>query len=140
MIELQIVSSKDQDVIGTKKFHKNMIYFGHKKGDILIDDDQIIDNHLMLEINEVGTFIHLNKPDEYFHLNGKRTRGVIKINANDKIKIGTTTFALTAALFIPELVKRDIINAKLNKMIEDDAPELEILSIVEKNLKDRIKN
>lgn len=135
MIEIEITSSPDVDSIGIQTFHKNLIYFGHDKGEILIDDNGVVDFHAMLEVNENNCFIHLHKEMKYFHLNGKRTSGIVNLNSNDQITIGETSFLIKKAEYIHYPGKKEIIEQKLNELLETDAPQLELLSHLEEAIK-----
>lgn len=135
MIELKIISSTDPDVIGIKQFYKNLIYFGKNKGDILINDDEIIDYHMFLEVTANRCLIHLHKNIDHFHLNNKLTNGIVSINPNDIIKIGSTTFTLITSTHEEEPDKSMIISKKLDEILSNDSPLLKVLSKLEQDFK-----
>ncbi len=136
MIEIEIIQSPDPEVMGLRSFCKNIVYIGNNKGDVLIRDDKIIDYHLTIEVNAYNIYAHIHPNIPYFHLNGKRTSGIINLVPGNLLTIGNTTIAFKDASYQEELSKRDILNTKLNQLIEADAPELEILALLEQRVRE----
>ncbi len=135
MINLEFVSSPDQEIIGPRSYHKNMIYLGHKSGDILIQDPDIFDNHLIIEVNEHGIFLHPHPHIDHFHLNGKRTYGVIALKLGDQITIGKTCFILRQAEKSEIFYRKELLNKGLERVIQDKDPISEVLSFLEERIK-----
>ncbi len=97
MIEIQILESKDTSTIGIYKFHKNFITIGNMKGDVLIEDDEILDFHFLLRIINSKLFISLNNlVKESFFVNHISFQGSYEITLNNEISYKNLHFKVLA--------------------------------------------
>lgn len=127
MIHLEVLSSPDQDVINSYEFHHNQIYLGHSRGNLQVRDPKLLDNHLMIEVIENDLLVHPQKSVEFYLLNGKRATEIRKIKTGDTIGIGDTTLKIRGFQESSYPSKKDVLNAKMNQLIEENSPRLKVV-------------
>jgi hypothetical protein len=135
MIYLEIAQSPDINVLSHFRYFQNQVYFGRTSGDLWIDDKDLSPSHVMLEVIGKDLIIHPQKGVEFFLINGKRASTVRKIKMNDQITIGQTTFKILHFEETIRLSKKDILNTKLNKLIEENSPRLSVIESLTRLMK-----
>lgn len=134
MLKIKILNSPDSEILGERETFKNLISIGNQIGDLIIRDPDIVDYHLSFECNPDGLILHLNKDISHFHLNGKKTSGIISINNSDQIKIGATTFEIIDFSHTPKYSRKEQLETAIQKLIAQDAPVLEVLAKFEERM------
>jgi hypothetical protein len=132
MIQFEVLSSPDANVVASFKFVKNEVYLGSKALDLSIDDPALLKNHLLIEIPENELIAHPQKGVEHYLINGKRATAIKKIKINDHIQIGQTILKVIAFSPTSFKSKKEILNEKLNKLIEVGSSRLEVIEILTK--------
>ncbi|MFN8368992.1 MAG: FHA domain-containing protein [Bacteriovoracaceae bacterium] len=136
MIEITILKTPDTFMLGTYLYHKNSIIIGREKGDLLIDDDKIINNHLKIEFRENTLFSFKNSKVSSYHLNNKYTDSAYPLNKGDQIQIGDTTILIKSFNFILPFDKTTLIAKNLNEIIANNKEILKTIEVLEKKIKD----
>jgi hypothetical protein len=132
MIQIEVTDSPDYDAIGTRTFQFNEIFVGGRKGNVLINDDKIIDYHFKIEVSESKIVGYLHPDLKSFHLNGKLAQGRVSLKVSDKINIGSSTLVLKQATFQEIKTYKEITNQNLDLLMQKKDPVLEILKKIEK--------
>jgi hypothetical protein len=132
MIQIEVTDSPDYDAIGTRTFQFNEIFVGGRKGNVLINDDKIIDYHFKIEVSESKIVGYLHPDLKSFHLNGKLAQGRVSLKVSDKINIGSSTLVLKQASFQEIKTYKEITNQNLDLLMQKKDPVLEILKKIEK--------
>jgi hypothetical protein len=135
MIHFEIIQSPDSNVIMSFQFHKNEVYIGSKSSDLVIADTHLNPKHLLIEIPENHLLVHPQKDVEFYLLNGKRTTSIRRIKAGDMISIGNTVMKIIAYETTLRSSKKDILNKKLAKLIEQESLRLPIIEQLTKLMK-----
>ncbi|MBF0311822.1 MAG: hypothetical protein HQK50_18700 [Oligoflexia bacterium] len=113
MLSLIIETSPDCEVIGEHLFNKNVIKFGRSLGDILIDEEGIVNGHISLEISEENELlVHRSGRIESYLVNEKVT------NASKRLKVGDTITIQKSKIRIKEF-KFDTPKSKKEKVREN---------------------
>jgi hypothetical protein len=131
MIEIHLTKSNDLEAVGVKKLWKNQIYIGHDVGDIIIDDPQVINQHLFIEILETENVLlcHPHPRIDHFLVNGKRCESPRKILIGDSFAIGENEFEVIA--FKPE--QKVDFNQQLKQNLDQlIAEKSELLEVIKK--------
>jgi hypothetical protein len=132
MIQIEVTDSPDYDAIGTRTFQFNEIFIGGRKGNVLINDDKIIDYHFKIEVSESKIVGYLHPDLKSFHLNGKLAQGRVPLKASDKINIGNSTLLLKQATFQEIKSYKEMTNQNLDQLMQKKDPALEIIKKIEK--------
>lgn len=135
MINLEIKESPDSNVISTFKYFQNQIYLGRTSGDLWIDDNSLFATHVMLEVIGKELLIHPQKGVEFFLINGKRASAIRKLKPNDQVTIGKTLISVVAFEETIKESKKNILNTKLNKLIDQNSPRLTVIERLTKLMK-----
>ncbi len=136
MIEITVLNSPDIFMLGTYFYHKNSVIIGKERGDLLIDDDKIINNHLKIEVKNDSILIFKNSKVEFYHINEKYTDSAYPLSVGDKIKIGDTVIVLKNFKYILPFDKTTLIAKNLNEVIAKDPVILKTIEVLEKKIKD----
>lgn len=135
MIHFEVSESPDQNVISSFKYFQNQIYIGRTTGDLWINDNSLLSSHLMLEVIGKELLIHPQKGVEFFLINGKRASNIRKLKPNDKVSIGNTSFKIIAFEETERSSKKELLNNKLNKLIEENSSRLNVVEKLTKLMK-----
>jgi hypothetical protein len=135
MIQFEITSSADENVIAPFCFHQNQIYLGRSIGDLLIKDHEIRNSHMMIEVIGSELLIHPQKDVEFYLLNAKRASMIRKVKIGDVVTIGKTTFKIIAFNETKRATKKEILNEKLNELIEENSSCLPVIESLTKRMK-----
>lgn len=127
MIRFQIIKSPDLTVTTEYCFLKNELHLGKDRGDLYIADPDLRSNHVMLEVQGNDLLIHPQRQVEYYLINGKRTTAIRKLKANDEVTVGGTVFRILDFTETMVESKKNILNQKLNQLIEEDSPRLAVI-------------
>ncbi len=127
MINIEIQASPDSNALAPFKYFQNQIYLGRSSGDLWIDDPDLFPTHIMLEVIGNELLIHPQKDVEFFLINGKRASNIRKLKMNDQISIGKTVFKIIGYEETARVSKKNILNQKLAKLIEDNSPRLSVI-------------
>ncbi|MFL5784370.1 MAG: FHA domain-containing protein [Bacteriovoracaceae bacterium] len=132
MIKFQITESPDQEVLSTFEYFHNLIYIGRTTGNLTIQDPQILRSHLLIEVIGGDVIVHPQKDVEHYLLNGKRATTPRKIKNGDVISFGKTTLKVLAFEETPPSSKKNILNEKLNALIEAGSQKLPVIEALSK--------
>ena len=135
MIHFEVTESPDQNVLSSFKYFQNQIYLGRSTGDLWIGDNSLLVSHLMLEVIGKELLIHPQKGVEFFLINGKRASNIRKLKVNDKVSFGHTSIKILAFEETIRDSKKDILNAKLNRLIEENSSRLNAVEKLTKLMK-----
>lgn len=135
MINFEIIQSPDLNAVSTFKFFQNEIYLGKTSGDVWINDKDLKASHLMLEVIEKELLIHPQKNIEFYLINGKRATTIHKLKIKDQITVGKTIFKILAFEQTKRESKKEILNKKLNQLIEENSPRLNVIERLTKLMK-----
>ena len=132
MIKFQVTESPDQEVLSTFEYFHNLIYIGRTSGNLTIHDPQILKSHLLIEVVGNDVIVHPQKEVEFYLINGKRATTPRKIKINDTVSFGSTTLKLLGHAETPASSKKNILNQKLNSLIEAGAAKLSVVEALSK--------
>lgn len=104
-------------------------------GDLWINDNSLLTSHLMLEVIGKELLIHPQKGVEFFLINGKRASNIRKLKVNDKVSIGNTALKIIAFEETERASKKELLNNKLNKLIEENSSRLNVVEKLTKLMK-----
>jgi hypothetical protein len=135
MIHFQVTESLDQNVLSAFKYFQNQIYIGRSSGDLWIMDHSLLPSHLMLEVIGEDLLIHPQKGVEFYLINGKRASNIRKLKINDKVFFGNTMIKILEFEATVRKSKKDILNNKLNKLIEENSGRLNAVEKLTKLMK-----
>jgi hypothetical protein len=136
MIQFEITTSPDKNVLSQFRYLQNLIYIGRTTGDLWIDDQDLLPSHLMIEVIGNELLVHPQKGVDFYLLNGKRASQIRKIKVNDQITIGKTVFKILSFSEIFHDSKKDILNQKLSQLIEANASRLTVVEKLTKLMKE----
>lgn len=136
MIEIEIIDTPHFDALGNHLRNLNEIFIGQDRGDIIIQDESIMDFHFRIEVFENGKiFGYLNPKLKRFSLNSKIAQGKVNLKTGDLIKIGQTTIKILSATYVSNKSYKQSANEELDKLIEANHPILSIIQSYEKEIK-----
>ena len=124
MIKLSIIDSKDSDRIGEFQIFKDLIYIGsNHDADIFLPQDEVVSNHIFLEIVDGSLLAHLGRDIDFILINGKRTTTFKRLKAHDSIKIGSAEMKILEFSDSQTSTIKEQINSRLSE-IKSSKPEL----------------
>ena len=129
MLEIHITTCTDPEYEGVWRFEKNQIYFGHPEGDIS-PVGMLPSNAFMLEVLPDFLQAHPGPIMEYWLLNGKRATKSRKLKVGDQVQVGEVTFKVTAAEYREVQSKKQILDARLKALVEQQSPLLELVHLL----------
>lgn len=135
MIHFEVTQCPDENVLQAFQFYQNQIYLGRTTGDLWINDAALSPSHLLLEVIGKELLIHPQRDVEFYLINGKRATAIRKLKVNDTVTIGRTTIKIRAFSETEMLTKKDILNKKLNKLIEENSTRLTVIEQLTKRMK-----
>lgn len=135
MIHLEIIASPDKNVETQFQFFQNEVYLGHSAGNLHIKDADLKASHVMIEVVEKDLIIHPQKDVESYLIDGKRASNVRKIKMNQKITVGKTTFKVVNFEQTDFPSKKNILDTKLNQLVEENSPRLAAIEKLAKLMK-----
>lgn len=95
MIEINFLSSPDPEILGNYKVFYDSVSLGRsQKNDLIIEDPNILDFHIILTASVNGLICEGASDYTSFNGNDKYFKGKKTFNKKDKIKIGNTTFEI----------------------------------------------
>ena len=100
MIHIEVLDTPDPIALGLYKFEFNYVYIGRsKKNDLIIVDKDIPAYFLKLSIYSDGIKENLivknNLHDPFFHVNGKKISGSLKVKIDDVLSFGSTKIKIS---------------------------------------------
>jgi len=131
MIHINVTHSIDEDLIGDFYFTKNLIYIGKNEGDLRINSDKIMNQHLFIEIFESKLIAQPNKKLEYFLVEGKRTTGPKFLKIGMTIDLGVITFKLMNFMQTKFETSREKLNQITDELIASNHPVIEVIQIIQ---------
>ena len=132
MIKFEITESPDQEVLSTFEYFHNLIYIGRTNGNLTIQDPELLRSHLLIEIIEGEVIVHPQKDVEFYLINGKRATTPRKLRPNDTVSFGKTTLKLLSFEETAPSSKKNILNKKLNSLIESNSHKLPVIESLSK--------
>jgi hypothetical protein len=127
MIHLEIISSPDSNILAQFQFFQNEVYLGRSSGNLHIHDPALLGSHVMVEVVEKDLIIHPQKGIDFYLIDGKRSSSIRKIKTGQIITIGTTTFKVLNFEETQNQTKKQILDEKLNQLIEGNSPRLAVI-------------
>lgn len=138
MIEVEVISSPDEEMLGKHLFYRNYLTMGQNIGDLLFLDKGIIDGQILIEVTEKDLLIHNAASDHYF-INDKIANGSKKIKIGDVIGIGKTSVKICHAGHIQIKSKKEIIRKSLQLISQAEEHSLNPLTGLVAILEDDLK-
>lgn len=135
MIHLEILSGPDKNVLSTFQFFQNALYLGRSSGNLLIQDPELYDSHLMIEVVENDLIVHPQKNVTSYLIDGKRASTVRKIKVGQKITIGSTVFKVLNFEETHFDSKKSILDNKLSALVEANSQRLVVIEGIAKLMK-----
>ena len=135
MIEFQVIESPDENVHSTFKFFQNQLYVGRSNGDLWIQDASLAASHVMLEVIGKDLLVHPQRDVEFYLINGKRASAIRKLKINDSVTIGKTTLKIISFSETYWESKKNILNHKLNELIQNNSERLTVVEGLTKLMK-----
>lgn len=127
MIKLECLQATDSNAVGFYEFGQNIIYLGRKNTDIILQDYSWPENAMFFEVVDDHFYVHPQKDLEFYLVNGKRCTGVKKVKKNEIITIGSAKFKIIDFHKSHFLTKKEILDEKLNTIIESHSPKIDII-------------
>lgn len=127
MIHLEIISSPDSNILTQFQFFQNEVYLGRNSGNLHIQDPALLGSQVMVEVVEKDLIIHPQKGVESYLIDGKRSSTIRKIKSGQIITIGTTSFKVLGFEETQNQSKKQILDKKLNQLVEENSPRLAII-------------
>ena len=127
MIHLEIISSPDSNILTQFQFFQNEVYLGRNSGNLHIQDQALKGSHVIVEVVEKDLIIHPQKGVEFYLIDGKRSSTIRKIKTGQIITIGTTTFKVVNFEETQNRTKKQILDEKLNQLVEENSPRLAVI-------------
>ncbi len=135
MIQFEITQSPDSNAMNLFKFYQNEIYIGRKTGDLLVSDSGLMNSHLMLEVIAEELLVHPQKTVDYYLINGKRATSIRKLKRLDLLQVGQTILKILDFKSSPMPSKKDLLNEKLARLVEENSPRLKVIEELSKMMK-----
>jgi hypothetical protein len=132
MIKFEITESPDHEVLSTFEYFHNLIYLGRTSGNITIQDPELLRSHLLIEVVGTDLIVHPQKEVEFYLINGKRATTPRKIKAGDQLTIGKTIIKVISFEETPPFSKKNIMNSKLDALIQAGSHKLPIIESLSK--------
>ena len=132
MIKFEILESPDQEVLSTFEYFHNLIYIGRTSGNLTIQDPTLLKSHLMLEVVGQDVIVHPQKSVEFYLINGKRATTPRKLRAGETVSFGNTKMKLIAFEETAAYSKKNILNEKLDQLIESGSQKLPVIEALSK--------
>lgn len=127
MISFQITDSPDLNVVRSFTFFQNLIYLGRKRGNLCIDDSQILEIHLMVEVIGPVLQVHPQTHVDHYLLNGKRATEIRKLKIGDTLSIGDTHLKILGFEETREESKKDFLNRKMSELLSSNSHKLDLI-------------
>jgi hypothetical protein len=135
MIHFEVIKSPDENVLSEFKYFQNQIYIGRGQGDLWINDSELLKSHIMLEVLHKDLLLHPQKNVPFYLINGKRASAIRKLKKGDQVSLGNTTIKVIAFEETMKESKKQILNEKLNSLIETNASRLSVVETLSKLMK-----
>jgi hypothetical protein len=135
MIHFEVIKSPDENVLAKFNYFQNQIYIGKNHGDLWINDKELFNTHIMLEVIGNDLLVHPQKEVPFYLINGKRASAIRKLKVGDQITIGQTILQISVFAESEKESKKQILNEKLNQLIETSASRLSVIEALSKLMK-----
>jgi hypothetical protein len=135
MIHFEVIKSSDENVLEQFNYFQNQIYIGKNQGDLWINDNELMKSHIMLEVIGNDLLVHPQKEVPFYLINGKRASAIRKLKIGDQVTIGKTILQITHFAETEKESKKQILNKKLNELIETNASRLSVIEALSKLMK-----
>jgi hypothetical protein len=127
MIQVEILSGPDKNVLTKFEFHQNQIYLGKKSLNLNIEDPGLLDSHIMIEVIENELILHPQPGVSSYLLDGKRATTIRKIKPLQTITIGNTALRVLRFEETNFSTKKQVLDRKLAELIETNSPKLAVI-------------
>ncbi len=127
MIHFEITEGPDLNARSSYRYEKNEVYLGSDSFDLCINDPSLKHSHLLLEIPQNDLLAHPQKDVEFYLINGKRATSIRKIKSGDNLTIGSTTIKILEYGLTLHVSKKDLLNAKLDNLIEQGSSRFPLI-------------
>ncbi len=132
MIKFEILESPDHEVLSTFEYFHNLIYIGRTSGNLTIQDPALLKSHLMLEVVGQDVIVHPQKSVEFYLINGKRATTPRKLHTGETVSFGNTKMKLISFEETAAYSKKNILNEKLDQLIESGSQKLPVIESLSK--------
>jgi hypothetical protein len=136
MIQVEILSSPDQLIKGPITIFRHLCLISQNNGDILINDPQILDGHLVLEVQEKTLYVHKHPQLHQFKINGKLASTSMPLSLSDILEFGQTSMRILAFQYRSFPSKKDLIQSQVTLISQDSSYQSvrELLTLIQENL------
>lgn len=120
MFIIECIHKLDSDENFQIKIQKNFIYFGSSSdSEIIIPKGYAKKNHLLLEVNEIGCYLHPGENTCSFLHNNNKTTKIKKTFKGDSFEIGPFYFTILDIELTKKLSVRELINEQTEKVLNN---------------------
>ena len=135
MIQIEVLDCPNEDYLGRYLLHKNLVCLGsNREADLRLEDPQLKRNHLLFEIVNDQLLVHLNKGQEFLHVNGKRTTSFKFLKEGDEIAVGGSRIKIQSCQFTSVITKREVLNRNTDELIKEASPLLDFIKELQRDL------
>lgn len=127
MIAFEITHSPDLNVTRSFTFYQNMIYLGRRRGNLCIDDPDLLDSHLMIEVIGNVLQVHPQSRVDHYLLNHKRATEIRKLKVGDSLTIGQTEIKILNFEETLEESKKEFLNRKMDTLLQSNSPKIDLI-------------
>jgi hypothetical protein len=127
MINIEVTDSPDSNALSAYTYFQNQLYIGRNSGDLWIKDNEVLPNHVMLEVIGNDLLFHPQRGVEFYLINGKRASAIRKIKEKDTVTIGKTKIKIIGFSETIRESKKIILNNKLNLLVEKQSSRLPVI-------------
>jgi uncharacterized protein YlzI (FlbEa/FlbD family) len=140
MIELEILKSSDEEILGKYVTFKNDLIIGKSlDADLPISDPGLDQIHAIIRLNNKSLMIKTLPKQSFYLLNGKKFSGEKILKHNDKIIVGETELSIKNFLYDPKSSPGDFKEYYKNTITQ--FPETGILlEVLEREIADLSNN
>ena len=133
MINIDIISARDSNLLGNYHFLKNIVYVGsNHQSDIYCPNTNLSDIHFFIEILENKLILHVNQKAEAILVNSKRTTHFKNLKVGDIIEVDHIKFKITDFSYHKMISKKEKLNELVASLEQRDPELLEIISLMSK--------
>ncbi len=135
MIHFEVLQSPDGNVLTSFRYFQNMLYLGRKTGDLVIEDAQLRDSHLLIEVVEDKLLVHPQRDVGFYLLNDKRATTIRKLKVGDRLGLGKTVIKILGFEDTPKESKAELLGRKVDALLAENSPRLPLIEKLTKLMK-----
>lgn len=128
MIEFNILETQEPNKRGNFQFHMDAITIGGDiKNNCFLPFDQILDEHITLQVTQNQLIAIAHEEVDHYHVNGKKTKGKKRLKVHDLITLGTAKLEIKTFSSEPDFAKNIFFNQRVDELNEQNSPLLNVL-------------